>query len=156
MLLKYLQLLAKENNIKDFDKFKTKAELKEVLEKNAVKIDKSDKIKFMAIEDLYELAKKRGVKYYTLKSKKELAEILGIDCKGINFNDLKHMNKNPTKIILRNEETGEILKFTSINNAAKELKLNPSSIFCSLKNKKLLKINDECFSVMIDDTGLDE
>ena len=56
MLLKYLQLLAKEHNIKDFDKFKTKAELKEVLEKNAVKIDKSDKIKFMAIEDLYELA----------------------------------------------------------------------------------------------------
>ena len=96
------------------------------------------------------------MKYYTQKSKKELAEILGIDCKGINFNDLKHMNKNPTKIILRNEETGEILKFTSINNAAKELKLNPSSIFCRLKNKKLSKINDECFSVMIGDTGLDE
>ena len=90
MLLKYLRLLAKTNNIKDFDKYKSKVELKEVLRENGVEIDKSDRFEYMSIDDLYGLAKEKRVKYYLKKNKKELAEILGIDCRDINFNQFKN------------------------------------------------------------------
>ena len=80
MLLKYLRMLAKENNIKDFDKYKSKVELRKVLEENGVEISRSDSFEYMSIDDLYDLAKENKVKYYLKKSKKELISALGIDC----------------------------------------------------------------------------
>ena len=59
------------------------------------------------------------------------------------------MNRNPTGIMLQNEETGEVLRFESINAASKKLGVNTGSIFYRLKNKKPLKINDGFFSVMV-------
>ena len=80
MLLKYLRMLAKENNIKDFERYRSKAELEKALIDHGVKIGKSDSFEYMSIDDLYDLAKENKVKYYLKKSKKELISALGIDC----------------------------------------------------------------------------
>ena len=116
---------------------------------NGVAIGKSDRFEYMSINDLYELAKGKKVKYYIKKNKNELAEILGIDCKDTDFTNLKTMNRNPTGIILRDEETGKALRFESINAASKKLGVNTGSILYRLKNKKPLKVGDEVFSVMV-------
>ena len=151
MLLKYLRLLAKENNIEDFERYRSKVELRKVLGENGVVVGRSDSFEYMSLDDLYGLAKENKVKYYLKKSKRELAEALGIDCSGVDFDGLEYSNRNPTKIVLRGEGTGEVLRFKSIGYASRELGINTSSIFYRLKNNKPLRIGDGVFSVMVDD-----
>ena len=123
-------------------------ELRRVLEEKGVDVCKSGAFEYMSIDDLYGLAKEKKVKYYLKKSKRELAEAVGLDCSGVDFANLEKVNKNPTGIILKDEETGDVLRFRSINYAAKMLKVNSGSIFYRLKNGKPLEIDGRFYSVM--------
>ena len=145
MLLKYLRMLAKENNIEDFERYRSKVELEMALRDNGVEISKSDSFEYMSIKDLYALAKEKRVKYYLKKNKGELAEALAIDCSGVDFDSLEATNRNSTMIVLKDEDTGEVLRFKSIGYASKELNINTGSIFYRLKNNKPLHIGDGFF-----------
>ena len=58
----------------------------------------------------------------------------------IDFDSLEYSNRNPTKIMLRDEDAGEVFRFTSIGYASKELNMNTDSVFYRLKNNETLRV----------------
>ena len=85
-------------------------------------------------KELKELAKQRGIKYFSRMSKKKLCEIMGIS-----------LAKKPTKITLRNTATEETLEFPSIYRASKELNVTPGLITYYIDRK--IKIGDEMYLI---------
>ena len=67
----------------------------------------------IGILELKIMARVKGVKYFSRKSKKELCEALGME-----------QPERQTKVELTNKETGEVLRFPSTYKAAKELGIN--------------------------------
>ena len=58
--------------------------------------------------------------------------------------------KNPIPVIFINRETGEILKFKSLNSAAENFYMDAESIKYRINKKKDLKFNDQSFLVFYD------
>ena len=84
-------------------------------------------------KELTQLAKERKVGYYSRKSTKELCEALGAKI------------SKPLKIMFVNSETGHQRGFESINQASKELGVNPGLIHYYMG--KEMKIGDETYLV---------
>jgi ribosomal protein L7Ae-like RNA K-turn-binding protein len=80
-------------------------------------------------KELEELAKQRGIKYFSVMNKKKLCEAMGIS-----------LVKKPTKITFKNTATGETLEFPSIYRASKELNVNKGLIV--YYTDKMIKIGD--------------
>jgi nicotinamide mononucleotide (NMN) deamidase PncC len=85
-------------------------------------------------EELKELAKQRGIKYFSRMSKKKLCEVMGIS-----------LVKKPTKITFKNTATGGTLEFPSIYRASKELNVNRGLITYYTDRK--IKIGDETYLI---------
>ena len=86
------------------------------------------------VKDLKALAKSRGIKYYSRISKEEL-------CKVLNAKTVK-----PFKIIFVNKETEQEQGFHSLNQAAKELKVNPGLIHYHMGNE--MTIGDVTYQIV--------
>lgn len=85
------------------------------MKKSPTKTDPSVIPEHASVGELRTIAKNRGVKYTSRMTKKQLHDALGVKPSEAGF-------------IFKNKETGEELRFSSMNKASKELKVNPGSI----------------------------
>ena len=85
-------------------------------------------------KELKELAKQRGIKYFSRMNKKKLCEVIGIS-----------LAKKPTKITFKNTATEETLEFPSIYRASKEMNVNRGLIAYYTDRK--IKIGDETYLI---------
>ena len=85
-------------------------------------------------KELKELAKQRGIKYFSIMNKKKLCEAMGIS-----------LVKKPTKITFKNTATEETLEFPSIYRASKELNVTRGLITYYIDRK--IKIGDETYLI---------
>ena len=84
-------------------------------------------------KELTQLAKERKEKYYSRMSKSQLCEVLGAKI------------SKPLNIMFVNSETGHQRGFKSINQASKELGINPGLIHYYMG--KEMRIGDETYLV---------
>ena len=94
----------------------------------------------MNIEELRKLLKDNRIHFYTYWSKQKLTELAKINDllpkeepkkekpKYVNYERLKNIRHTPTKIILKDVETGEEHTFPSIYKAAQFIDRSPQSI----------------------------
>ena len=80
----------------------------------------------IGIIELKKMAKAKGIKYFSIMSKKDLYKAL----------NMEPLTK-PTKVELTNKDTGEVLKFSSTYEAAKELGINVGVFYNYTKRVKV-------------------
>ena len=85
-------------------------------------------------KELKELAKQRGIKYFSRMNKKKLCEAMGIS-----------LAKKPTKITFKNTATEETLEFPSLYRASKELNVNRGLI--AYYTDRNIRIGDETYLI---------